>query len=47
MLQGSLVVREISSSGPPIDVQINILSFTWHLYVSSGLRTKKGWEILA
>jgi hypothetical protein len=30
LLHGPLVVREISSCGPPIPVQVNILSFAEH-----------------
>jgi hypothetical protein len=40
------VCRKISLSGPPIPIQINILSFAEHKNVQSGPRTRKIWEPL-
>jgi hypothetical protein len=46
LLRGPLVVREISSSGPPIPIQINILFFEEQQNILSGPRNRKVWEPL-
>ncbi len=43
---GPLVVRRISSSGPPISIQISILCFAEHWNILSGPRTRNVWEPL-
>ncbi len=46
LVRGPLMVREISWSGQPIPLLINILCLAEHNNILSGPRTRKVWEPL-